>query len=60
MDFRTIFDQLGAHYNAERFERITRKIYDLEKRICHDDFDASTAYVAEELRNAGFVDVERI
>ena len=60
MDFKTIFDQLGAHYNAERFERITRKIYELEKRICHDDFDASTAYVAEELRNAGFVDVERI
>ena len=60
MDFKQIYEQLGVHYSAEEFERITRRIYELEKRICHDDFDASSAFVVEELKKAGFSDVERI
>ncbi|MBE6381370.1 MAG: Zn-dependent exopeptidase M28 [Lentisphaerae bacterium] len=60
MDFKQIFEQLGSHYSAADFERNTRRIYELEKRVCHSDFDASTAYIAEELRKAGFEQVERI
>ena len=60
MDFKQIYEQLGVHYSAKDFERVTRRIYELEKRICHDDFDASTAFVVEELKKAGFSDVERI
>ena len=60
MDFKKIYDRLAPLYDRSRFERITRGIYELEKRICHDDFDKSTAFVADELRKAGFVNVERI
>lgn len=60
MDFKQIFEQLGASWRADVFEQNTRRIYELERRICHDDFDASTAFIAEELRKAGFSDVERI
>ena len=60
MKFNELYTQLAPLFDADRFERITRRIYELEKRICHDDFDQSTAYVVEELRNAGFTNVERI
>ncbi|MBE6369634.1 MAG: hypothetical protein E7056_05680 [Lentisphaerae bacterium] len=60
MDFKAIYQKLNQHFHDTDFERNTRKILDLEKRICHKDFVASTAYIAEEMRKAGFSDVEII
>ena len=60
MDFKQLYSLLKSHYSAKDLERNTRELFELEKRICHDDFDRSTAYVVQELQKAGFSDVERI
>jgi len=60
MDFRSLYDKLGAIYSAADFKANTEKLYELEKRVCHRDFDRSTAWIAETMRKAGFEKVERI
>ena len=60
MDFQALYHDLGAHYSAADFKANTEKLYELEKRVCHRDFDRSTAWVADAMRKAGFEKVERI
>ncbi len=60
MNFEKLYRQLDALYSAADFEANTRKLYELEKRVCHRDFAKSTAWLAETMRQAGFEQVERI
>ena len=60
MDFKALYERLRAGFSAAEFEADTRRLYELEKRVCHRDFEVSTAWLADRLREAGFVDVERI
>ena len=60
MDLKKLYKQFAGIWSAADFEANTRKLYELEKRVCHDDFDRSTAWVADTMRNAGFEHVERI
>ena len=60
MVFQKLYDKLGTYYSAADFEANTRKLYDLEKRICHRDFARSTEWLVETMREAGFDQVERI
>ena len=60
MDFQKIYNRFGTMWSAADFEANTRKLYELEKRVCHDDFERSTAWVVDTMRKAGFEQVERI
>jgi len=60
MDFQALYRKLGSIYSASQFEANTRKLYELEKRVCHSDFARSTAWLADTMRAAGFEQVERI
>lgn len=60
MDFQALYRKFGSFYSAADFEANTRKLYELEKRVCHQDFAKSTAWLAETMRQAGFEQVERI
>lgn len=60
MDFQSLYAKFGTLFSAAAFERNTRQLYDLEKRVCHQDFARSTEWLAEALRKAGFEQVERI
>jgi len=60
MDFQALYAKFGTLFSSPAFEENTRQLYELEKRVCHDDFERSTAWVAETMRNAGFEQVERI
>ena len=57
---KKLYTQADALYCAENFRRDTEKLNALEKSVCHSDFDASTAFVAETMRRAGLEQVERI
>ena len=60
MNFQELYRRLGEIYSAADFEANTRKLYELEKRVCHKDFARSSEWVAETMRKAGFEQVERI
>ena len=60
MDFTALYRRLGAAFSPTDYEADTRRIYELEKRVCHQDFAVSTAWLADRLRAEGFSDVERI
>ena len=60
MDFQKIYKRFNSIWSAADFEANTRKLHELEKRVCHDDFERSTAWVVDTMRNAGFEQVERI
>ena len=60
MNFENLYRQLDTLYSAADFEANTRKLYELEKRVCHRDFAQSTEWLAETMRKAGFEQVERI
>ena len=55
-----IFDSISQNYSEERFRRDTKEFNRLEGSVCHSDFDRSTAWLAEQLIEAGFSAVERI
>jgi hypothetical protein len=57
---RKLFDSLSQNYSEQRFRRETEEFNRLEKSVCHSDFDRSTAWLVEQLREAGFSSVERI
>ena len=60
MNFQKIYNQFNGIWSTAVFEFNTRKLYELEKRVCHEDFERSTAWLIDTLRNAGFEQVERI
>lgn len=60
MDLQALYRKFGTLYSPERFRTETVQLYELEKRVCHRDFDRSTAWVADTMREAGFQHVERI
>ena len=60
MNFEKFYNQIGTIYSAADFEANTRKLYELEKRVCHGDFARSSEWLAETMRHAGFERVERI
>ena len=49
-----IFDSISQIYSEERFRRDTEEFNRLEGSVCHSDFDRSTAWLAEQLIEAGF------
>ena len=60
MDFQALYGKFGSLYSSADYKANTRKLYELEKRVCHRDFAESTAWLAETMRQAGFERVERI
>lgn len=57
---KDLYSKIQKLYNAEQYEYNTRKLNKLEETVSHCDFDKSTAFVAEAMKQAGFEQVERI
>ncbi|MCM8822993.1 MAG: hypothetical protein NC831_09385, partial [Candidatus Omnitrophica bacterium] len=57
---QNLFSLILKHFDFERWQNLSLKIYSIERRFCYQDFEKSAKLCKNELEHSGAKNVELI